>query len=855
VGATLLVAYLTMNEDTMGVDFDPFGGQSADTPFLTSDVVDKGPVIPQVQFTNNDISTAFQIISDATGWSIFPTELVSRAKVSLWAKDITAKDLLDTVVTLAGFIYHRQEGIISVMTYDEYMQYHGLVKKVIPLVYADAGSIAATIKPFLTKLGKSVIHRETNTIVLYEADANLESIAGIIAKLDMPAEGIGVEVINLKYADCESLAAILQQAFASQKRMAKNKNLGEADAGAPAPDKAAKQMETKITDIAAPYEDVGVYAVSHANQLIVVGTKSDIQKVKDVVAIVDVYGDNMLLEVIQLKYADAEVIGKALQDVFSRKDSQDSSKGAPKSKNPLGQPTQEQPPGPAAEVKGALFSPQAQVDVYSIGRTNQLIVKAFRSDVEKIRRLLKDLDIFIEPTTKNYHFTYVDAAEIYKGLDRILDTYGRYGRTSGQSGTVGDRAGYGRDSGITLVERTNSILLTGPPSVHRVMTSICESVDTPGTYEAGMIRVYKIENADVEEIAATVKALVETRAERERKPGEPKFAPPTEAAPAPAGPQMTETEEFVPQVEGKVSVNKATNSVVVQATARQHRELEKLIKELDVRRKQVLIRAMIVEVTSSNDLDFGVELDYFEGDLLAFTSFGLTKINPATGERSIIVSPGGTAAVLRPNRVQAIIKALQTNDNVRIQSTPQVLVNDNAVGTIQSIAEEPTRRVSQGETTTETSFGEYVSAGTQFAITPHISETDYLRVQYQITLNSFSEKADPELPPPRNTSTIQSEATVPDGYTIVVGGIQASNEGESIDKIPLLGDIPLVGVAFRNTVMRKQYITTYLFITTTIMRNVDFGDLKDVSKKALAEVEGNDGNKAKTRDGEAEDDE
>jgi type IV pilus assembly protein PilQ len=205
--------------------------------------------------------------------------------------------------------------------------------------------------------------------------------------------------------------------------------------------------------------------------------------------------------------------------------------------------------------------------------------------------------------------------------------------------------------------------------------------------------------------------------------------------------------------------------------------------------------------------------------------------------RDIIVSPGGTGAVLRPNKVQAILKALQSNGNVRIESAPQILVNDNAVGTIVSIAEEPTTQTNLGETTTTTSFAGFVEAGTQFAITPHISESDYLRVTYRITLNSFGTKpTDPSIPPPRNTSSIESEATVPDGSTIVVGGLQSVSESESVDKVPILGDLPLLDLVFRNTIIRKQYITTYLFITTTILRSEDFADLKDISKKALEEV-------------------
>ncbi|MCK4787734.1 MAG: hypothetical protein KAV87_28530, partial [Desulfobacteraceae bacterium] len=129
----LLVTSLVAGKGDIAVDFDPFGSDETDMRSLLRDVMDAGPVIPQIQFNNNEISMAFQIISDATGWSIFPTAEVSRAKVSLWAKDISAKELLDTVVTLAGFIYHWEGNIISVMTYNEYMQHYGLAKKVIPL--------------------------------------------------------------------------------------------------------------------------------------------------------------------------------------------------------------------------------------------------------------------------------------------------------------------------------------------------------------------------------------------------------------------------------------------------------------------------------------------------------------------------------------------------------------------------------------------------------------------------------------------------------------------------------------------------------------------------------------------------
>ena len=389
---------------------------------------------------------------------------------------------------------------------------------------------------------------------------------------------------------------------------------------------------------------------------------------------------------------------------------------------------------------------------------------------------------------------------------------------------------------MTLVEKTNSILLTGQPATHRIMASMVESIDQPSTYETGMVRIYKLENADVDEIAKTVSELLKPDSSQTNTSEKVAFSQKGVAGNnTQAGAAMAQSEEFVPQVEARGSVSKSTNSVIVQATARQHRELEKLIKELDAKRKQVLIEAMIVELTTKDNLDLGVELSHAKDDVSGFTDFGLSKnLDPTTGVRDVLVTPGGTAAVFKPESLEVIVKALQQSGNAKITSAPRILVNDNAVGFIKNIDEEPTTQTNQGETTTTVSFAGYVEAGTQFAITPHISESNDLRIEYQITLNSFGTKPNAsDIPPSRSTDTIQSEATVPNGNTIVVGGLQAVNEKKNVDKVPLLGDIPLLGQLFRSTRIEKQYKTTYLFITPNIMKSPDYADLAQVSQKAL----------------------
>lgn len=806
--------------------FDPFGGDF-ETEITASGEVDISPVISQVQFVNNEISMAFQIVSDKTGWNIFPTDTVSKAKISFWASQISAQKLLDTVVLLAGFTYHRDGDLIKVMTFEEYAQHYGLVKEVFSLHFANADSISKTILPFMTAHGKCVVHRETNAVVLYEVEANLKSIIPVIEKLDTPSENILVEVFNLKYAICEDIAGVLTSVFAKEVSALHNKGAG----GNKVAEGAGGKVSGKSQMVTVPDAAVGIYAVNQSNQLVVVGTAMDIEKAKGLIDQLDIYGDNMILDVIDLEYADAELLGETLMQLFGQ--NQQGSVGGVNSRNGFrNSGSGIKNASNKVSTTAAIMSPQSSVYVQAIGRTNQLIVKAFPADLEKITGLVKKLDMYTEPTTQSYHLEYIDAAEVLSGLEEILNLRTR---------SYGSNKENEKKQGLVLVERTNTLLLTGPPSSHRIMISIMEEIDNPATFEAGTIRIYKLKNADVEEVFETISEIfLDDNANSENAP-EAKLIKDdnSDVSDGSDSQQMVETERFVTRVEVRLSKNVAKNSIVIKASPSQHRQIEMLIEELDTRNKQVLIKALIVEITITDDLNLGVELSQVTNEFLAFTSYGLsTNLEPTTGIRDITVSPGGTTAILSPDTVSAIIQALKKDTNTKVTSAPEILVNDNAVGFINSVAEAPYTQTDQGQTSTTTSFGGFVEAGTQFALTPHISEGNHLRLEYEITLNSFTAKPSlPSIPPPRSTTSIRSEATIPQGHTIVVGGLQSASDSESINKVPLLGDIPLIGALFKSTIIEKENKRIYLFITPYIMDSEDFSDLKSISNQAIEEVE------------------
>ena len=129
-------------------------------------------------------------------------------------------------------------------------------------------------------------------------------------------------------------------------------------------------------------------------------------------------------------------------------------------------------------------------------------------------------------------------------------------------------------------------------------------------------------------------------------------------------------------------------------------------------------------------------------------------------------------------------------------------MNDNNLGTLNSLSEFPYASVNASNTVATTSFGDYAQAGTEITVTPHISESDYLQLEYSVSLSSFTgspvTQGGTTLPPPRKSDTVQSQVTIPDGATIIVGGLNQRNFTYTKDAVPILGQIPLLEYLFSN---------------------------------------------------------
>ncbi|MEM8736892.1 MAG: secretin N-terminal domain-containing protein [Planctomycetota bacterium] len=288
-----------------------------------------------------------------------------------------------------------------------------------------------------------------------------------------------------------------------------------------------------------------------------------------------------------------------------------------------------------------------------------------------------------------------------------------------------------------------------------------------------------------------------------------------------------------------------TNSIIVVADPATQEIYAGLIELLDERRPQVQIEATLVSLNTTNDYTLGVEFGIdagLEGDaqLITFSSFGISTIDPLTAGLTPTVASGLTSALLDADFAEVVLRAFEEDGNSRVLSAPTLLVNDNERGRLRSLTEEPTTSITQGEVSDQISFREYVEAGTTIDVVPHISEGGYLQLEYRVEVNSFL-PADATLaalgvPPPRQTDALQSRVTIPDGFTIIVGGLTRRDESEIISKVPILGDVPLLGELFKQTSRDSNKSTLFVFLRPTILADDDFADLRGLSETKLRDA-------------------
>jgi len=317
------------------------------------------------------------------------------------------------------------------------------------------------------------------------------------------------------------------------------------------------------------------------------------------------------------------------------------------------------------------------------------------------------------------------------------------------------------------------------------------------------------------------------------KSGSPSPPTPTSPHPSASGRRTNGTESSLAGPPLMLTADVGTNTLIAVGEPRMLAQIEELLKTLDVRQPQVMVEVLVVSLNESDTRDLGIELEKIElsGDtVIRLTSlFGLGTPGLANPDQPLRGS-GFSGLVLNPGDFRILIRALQTMNNGRALNIPKVLVNNNQQATLDAVLQQPFVSTNASDTVATTSFGGFENAGTTVTVRPQIARGDHLVVEYAVMLSAFvGDSSDPGIPPPRQQNKLQSVVTIPDGYTVALGGIEVRSEGDSVSQIPLVGDIPYIGELFKSRSKSESVSKFFVFIRPSVMRHESFEDLKFLS--------------------------
>ena len=407
--------------------------------------------------------------------------------------------------------------------------------------------------------------------------------------------------------------------------------------------------------------------------------------------------------------------------------------------------------------------------------------------------------------------------------------------------------GGGQQARIVEDDLTGTLVVTAQMSVHNEVSRLLDRLESTELGPRQQIRSFEVRNRSVHELAELLDALLEEGILDEAAvPLQETADRGIRGATAPLPGTTAHVSPPEPKLALTITADEGTNRLVAMGEGRVLDQLGRLIETLDVASSQVLVETLIVSLTESQSRDLGVELQALltSGDTLASLSslFGLGSPDPAAASLPAGGGSGFSGVVLDPGDFSAVVRALETLNHGRSLTIPKLLVNNNQEAQLGSVLQTPYTSTNASQTVATTSLGGTLDAGTSITVRPQIAEGDQLVLDYSVSLSSFvGTSSAPSLPPPRQENRLASVATIPDGYTVVVGGLEIETETDGASKVPLLGWIPVVGRLFESRSRSKVRSRFFVFIRCSVLRSQTFEDLRYVSGIELDKVDLEDG--------------
>jgi general secretion pathway protein D len=495
-----------------------------------------------------------------------------------------------------------------------------------------------------------------------------------------------------------------------------------------------------------------------------------------------------------------------------------------------------------------LTSKDGEMSIYA--PTNSIIISDYGANIERVMKIINQLDVpGFEDQLEVVPVKYAKAKDIAELIDKIVNKGDKNTNNRAGSFSAGvprfsrSTSSGGQGSAYYIVfpdDRTNSLIVSGNKAGIERIRKLLKQLDFRISPEAqGGVNVYYVKYGEAEKIAQTMQGIAKDSGPKPSAGG---------GAGGPINVSPTQGVQTTQEIFGgdvKITADKGTNSLVIVASKQDYEVVLNLLSKIDIARDQVFVEAVIMEMKVTDAMDYNIGYFKFDGSGTgAKTGFNGLQSSGANSLTNLIQPNGGAGAILgfgsgetvqikgqngtttTVNSLLGFLTFLKKNAQANILSTPQILAMDNQEATI-----EVGDKVITGGTVTTSTTGSQTSpifedATIKLKIKPFISPaSNTIRMELDQSVKQLSTANTPkgfqDTAQPLATRNIKTNIVVHNGDTAVLGGLMKEDEFEDITKVPLLGDIPIIGWLFKSRSTSKQKTNMTIFLTPKIIRSAE----------------------------------
>lgn len=434
---------------------------------------------------------------------------------------------------------------------------------------------------------------------------------------------------------------------------------------------------------------------------------------------------------------------------------------------------------------------------------NVLLMTGRAGVIKHLMEIVERVDKAGDRSVVTLPLAYASAADVVKMVTELT-------RDAGKSASSGLMI-----ANVVADERTNSVLISGEPNSRQLIIAIVKQLDRE-QFVQGNTRVIYLKYAKATDLVEVLTGIGDTIQ------GEQKSAKPAIAL----------------RKDITIKAHEQTNSLILTAAPDVMRDLEGVIAQLDIRRAQVLVEAIIAEVQDADGLNLGIQWANKNSGMAQFTNTGLPITTAIAGANqykkegavdssiaSTLNGLNGIAAGFYQGNWAMLLSALSSNSKNDILATPSIVTLDNMEAMFNVGQEVPVLSGSQ-TTSGDNVFNtvERKTVGIKLKVKPQINEGDSVLLEIEQEVSSVADAASSssaDLGATFNTRTVNNAVLVGSGETVVVGGLLDKSVTDSVDKVPVLGDIPVLGYLFRSNSKKVSRRNLMLFIRPSIIRDRD----------------------------------